>query len=251
MRNKSTFSKLIVFCALLLGVFYGLLTLLPWVLRLAPEPIPAHAQLFTEGTRTTLYLTAWSGLFGLLIGMVLALGSRSDFTPVKALSGAVVSVMRGTPLLVQILFAYFALPALFPSLNINDFSAAVIALTLNVGAYNSEIFRSGINAVPKGQTEAARSLGLTRFQTFFRIVFPQAFRLVLPPLVNNLVALLKDSSLASSIGLLELALAGNRVSSETFMPVPILTTVACIYFVFTMGLTLLSTLLEKQLKTES
>ena len=130
-------------------------------------------------------------------------------------------------------------------LRLDEFYACIIALALNAGAYNAEIFRAGILAVPKGQSEASFSLGLSRFQAMRWIVLPQAVRIVIPPLVNNVVALLKDSSLASSIGLLELTLSGNRISSETFQPAPVLITVAAIYLVLTTYLTTLSAVFEK------
>ena len=120
-----------------------------------------------------------------------------------------------------------------------------MALTLNVGAYNSEVFRSGFESVPKGQREAAKSLGLSNWVTFSVVVFPQALRVAIPPLVNNLVALLKDSSLASVIGLLELSMAGQRVSSETFQPVPVLGTVAFLYLTLTTILTFFTWWFEK------
>lgn len=121
----------------------------------------------------------------------------------------------------------------------------MIALALNVGSYNAEAIRAGILAVHKGQTEAARSLGLSHYKTMRWVILPQAIRIVIPPLVNNLVALLKDSSLASSIGLLELTLTGNRITSETFRPVPVLLTVAFVYLILTTTLTGVTALLER------
>jgi len=131
---------------------------------------------------------------------------------------------------------------------LNEFWSAVIALSLNVGAYNAEVIRAGILAVPRGQTEAARSLGLSGAQTMTTVILPQALRIVVPPLVNNLVALLKDSSLASSIALLELTLAGQRVSSESFLPIPVLTTVAGVYLALTTVMTFFTDQLERRLK---
>ena len=124
----------------------------------------------------------------------------------------------------------------------------MIALALNVGAYNAEVIRAGILAIPRGQTEAARSLGLSGAQTMRTVVLPQALRIVVPPLVNNLVALLKDSSLASSIALLELTLAGQRVSSESFLPIPVLTTVAVVSLALTSVMTNFTDQLERRVK---
>jgi polar amino acid transport system permease protein len=149
-----------------------------------------------------------------------------------------------------VLFVFLALPVLVPGLQLSDFNSAAVALAVNAGAYNAEAIRAGILAVHRGQTEAARSLGLTPFMTFRDIVFPQAFRISLPPLVNNIVALLKDSSLAYTIGVVELTNIGNRVQAATFQPVPSLATVAIIYLLLTTVLTQISSAIERQLDVE-
>lgn len=214
---------------------------------MVPEVISSRADLFFTGALVSLQMTFFASALGLLVGLGLYLAKASKNWALRAPAEAVIWVLRGTPLLVQILFAYYALPSLLPFLKLEEFSAAVLALTLNVGAYNSEVFRSGFEAVPKSQREAAHSLGLSQWVTFSQIVLPQALRVAFPSLINNIVALLKDSSLASAIGLLELTLAGQRVSSETFQPVPVLTTVATFYLVMTTGITLVTTILEKTL----
>jgi polar amino acid transport system permease protein len=228
--------------------FYLLFLALTFLLRLAPEPIGSRADLFIEGARATLSLTVLAGLGGLVVGTAVGLLKLARSRLLRAPADFFVWLVRGTPLLVQILFAYYALPALVPALQLSEFSAAAAALALNVGAYNAEVIRAGIEAVPKGQTEAALSLGLSRFQAMRDIIMPQALRIVVPPLVNNVVALLKDSSLASAIGLLELTLAGNRVSSETFLPVPVLTTVAVVYLCLTSAVTTFTHFLEKKVR---
>ncbi len=218
-------------------------------LRLMPEPIGSRADLFTDGARQTLLLTIGAGFIGIFFGIGGGLAKLSSNFILRSAASGYIWLVRGTPLLVQILFVYYALPALIPSLKFNEFSAALLALALNVGAYNAEAIRAGILAVPRGQTEAARSLGLSRFKTLRWIILPQALRIVIPPLVNNIVALLKDSSLASSIGLLELTLAGNRITSETFRPVPVLLTVAAVYLILTTTMTIVVHAVEKQLRT--
>lgn len=228
--------------------FYLLFVILAFLLKLAPEPIGSRADLFVEGARTTLQLTLYSGVLGLLVGIVVGLAKLSKAPWLRWPADTFIWLLRGTPLLVQIMFAYYALPSLVPSLRLEEFSACVIALAFNVGAYNAEVIRAGIQAIHKGQTEASLSLGLTKFQTLRFVVLPQALIVVVPPLVNNLVALLKDSSLASAIGLLELTLAGNRISSETFLPVPVLTTVAVVYLSLTTGVTIFTHFLERRLK---
>lgn len=239
--------------------FFLLFFLITAVLRQMPEPIGSRAGLFVEGARMTLLLTVFSGLLGLLIGVVVGIMRTSTLWLVRAPASLFIWLIRGTPLLVQILFAYNAIPPTFYApvqgllrdlhLNVPDeFLPAVLALSLNVGAYNAEVIRAGILAIPRGQTEAARSLGLSGAQTMRTVVLPQALRIVVPPLVNNLVALLKDSSLASSIALLELTLAGSRVTSETFQPVPVLTTVAAVYLALTTVMTFFTDQLEKRIK---
>jgi polar amino acid transport system permease protein len=239
---------------ILLGLglgFWIFFQVLSFVLHHAPEPIGSRADMFASGASQTLLLTLEAGVFGLALGVLIGLAKLSPNWALRGPAEALIWLVRGTPLLVQILFAYFALPALFPWLLLTDFGAAALALSVNVGVYNAEVIRAGILAVPRGQTEAAQSLGLSKFKTFRFIIFPQALRIVIPPLVNNLAALLKDSSLASSIGLLELSLAGNRVSSETFLPVPVLTTVAAVYLALTTALTTVTRFFERRLWASS
>ena len=234
------------------AAFLLLFFVITLILRQMPDPIGPRADLFVEGARMTLQLTVVSGLIGLIVGIVVGIARTSGAWLVRAPAGFFVWLVRGTPLLVQILFVYNALPPILQAVGLNvqlnEFWSAVIALALNVGAYNAEVVRAGILAIPRGQSEAARSLGLSGGQTMNTVVLPQALRIVVPPLVNNLVALLKDSSLASSIALLELTLAGSRVSSETFQPIPTLTTVAAVYLSLTTVMTLFTDQLEKRVK---
>jgi len=235
----------------LLGSFLGFAALsfvLGKILVLLPEPIGSRSDLFVEGAKVTLLITLNSALIGLVLGVLMGLARGSPRAWLRAPALAYIWLIRGTPVLVQIMFVFYALPVLVPQLQLDEFWAASIALGLNVGAYNAEVIRAGIQAVPQGQTEAARSLGLSNVSTLRWIVLPQAIRIVVPPLVNNIVALLKDSSLASAIGLLELTLAGNRISSETFLPVPVLTTVAALYLIYTTAITIVTTLLERMMK---
>ncbi|HYD43162.1 MAG TPA: amino acid ABC transporter permease [Anaeromyxobacter sp.] len=223
------------------------LLVLGHLLAAAPDPIGPNAAEFAKGTWVTLELTILSGLFGIAVGVLAAVARMSRLPPLRWIAGFYIWVFRGTPLLVQILFVYFALPGW---LSISDFSSATLALGLNVGAYNAEAIRAGLQAVPKGQTEAARSLGLKPLQTFGYVVFPQGIKIALPPLVNNVVSLLKDSSLAYSIGVIELANVGGRVHASTFQPVPIFTTTAIIYLALTTLLTQISGAIEHRLDVE-
>ncbi|MBZ9749503.1 amino acid ABC transporter permease [Deinococcus sp. HMF7604] len=248
-------AALVGWSVLAAAAFLLLFFVITLVLRQMPDPIGPRADLFVEGARMTLQLTLVSGLIGLGVGLIAGIQKTSSLWWVRAPANLFVWLVRGTPLLVQILFVYNALPPLLQGIGINvqlnEFWSAVIALALNVGAYNAEVIRAGILAIPRGQSEAARSLGLSSGQTMTTVVLPQALRVVVPPLVNNLVALLKDSSLASTIALLELTLAGSRVSSESFQPIPVLTTVAAVYLALTTVMTLFTDQLERRVKIAS
>ncbi|RZJ61707.1 MAG: amino acid ABC transporter permease [Acidovorax sp.] len=226
------------------------LSLLGTLLSFLPDPIGPNAQAFSDGARTTLWLTLISGSVGLVLGTGAALARTSRFAAVRWVASFYIWVIRGTPLLVQILFVYFALPVLVPGLNLPDFAAAVLALGLNVGAYNAEAIRAGLLAVPRGQTEAAKALGLGRMHVFMDVVFPQAFKISLPPLVSNFVALLKDSSLAYAIGVVELTNVGNRIQSATFQPIATLSTVAITYLLLTTLVTQISNAVEYRFDVE-
>ena len=230
------------------------LVLLLWLMAIplswAPEPIGNNAQYFAEGTRVTVLLTAVAAVAGVVIGVLAALGKTSKWPPLRWIASAYIWVIRGTPLLVQVLFVYFALPVMIPALQLSDFASACVALSLNVGAYNAEAIRAGLLAVPRGQVEAARSLGLSPWFTFIDVRFPQAFKISLPPLVNNIVALLKDSSLAYAIGVVELTNVGNRIQAATFQPLPILLTSASIYLLLTTVLTQISNAVERRFDVE-
>jgi len=220
------------------------------VVALAPEPIGSNAQAFAEGARMTVALTVVSGLVGILLGIVAALGKISRVPPLRWIASLYVWMIRGTPLLIQVFFAYFALPQLVPFVKLEEFGWACVALALNVGAYNAEAIRAGLLAVPRGQIEAARSLGLNRWYTFIDVTLPQAFKIALPPLVNNIVALLKDSSLASVIGLVELTNTADLLRAKTYLPIPSLVTSASIYLLLTTVMTQFSGAVERRFDIE-
>jgi polar amino acid transport system permease protein len=249
-RQKRSQASIVVASLMLVAALWVAASLI----ALAPAPIGPNAQAFADGTAMTVQLTVVSGLVGLALGLLAALGKVSRIAPLRWLCTFYIWIIRGTPLLVQIFFVYFALPVLAQgsgspwledALRMTEFTAAVLALSLNVGAYNAESFRAGLLAVPKGQFEAARSLGLGRWHTLQDITFPQAFKVALPPLVSNVVALLKDTSLAYNIGVLELVNVGQRVQSRTFEPVPVLITTALLYLTMTTLLTQVTNAVER------
>jgi polar amino acid transport system permease protein len=245
-RQQRSSATMAASAVALLLILWGLAVPLSW----APEPIGNNAQYFAEGTRVTVELTPVAGLSGVVLGVLAALGKLSRVLPLRWLASAYIWVIRGTPLLVQVLFVFLALPSIVPALRLSDFASACVALAFNAGAYNAEAIRAGLLAVPKGQIEAAHSLGLSRWYTFADITFPQAFKISLPPLVNNFVALLKDSSLAYAIGVVELTNIGNRIQAATFQPLPILITTASIYLLLTTVMTRVSDAVERRFDVE-
>ena len=245
-RQQRSTATIVLASAALVVVMLLVAVPLSWL----PEPIGPAAREFAAGTRVTVWLTLVAGVCGVAIGMLAAVGKLAPFPPVRWAASAYVWAVRGTPLLVQVLFVFLALPLMAPWLRLSDFNSAALALAANVGAYNAEAIRAGILAVPKGQTEAARALGLSALQTFRDVVFPQTFKIALPPLVNNVVALLKDSSLAYVIGVVELSNVGSRVQAATFQPVPVFLTTASIYLVLTTVLTQISGAIEARLDIE-
>ena len=199
---------------------------------------------FMRGVWLTAKLALLSLGLGLPIGLLLALMRVQSSRLIKAPAALYVEVMRGTPLLVQILFIYFVLP--YFGIYLPAFMSGIIALTLNSAAYISEIFRAGILSIDVGQMEAARSLGMTYAQAMRRIILQQTFRRVVPPLTNEGIALLKDSSLVSVIGLTELARTGQELASRYAAPLTIWPVVAVFYLILTFPLTRVAEYLERR-----
>jgi polar amino acid transport system permease protein len=158
----------------------------------------------SKGVVVTFQLSIISMIFAVLLALMAALARLSRVASLNSLAGLYVSLMRGTPLFLQFIFIYSALPQFGPRFVLAAFPSAVLALSLNYGAYMSEIFRAGIQAVGRGQSEAAYALGMTPWQTMRRIVLPQALRIITPDIGNQFIAMQKDTSLASAITLLEL-----------------------------------------------
>jgi lysine-arginine-ornithine-binding protein len=199
---------------------------------------------FLTGAWLTAKLAGLSLLLGLPIGLLLALARVQSSRLLKAPAAVYIEVVRGTPLLVQILFIYFVLP--YFGIYLRAFTSGIIALTLNCAAYISEIFRAGILSIDVGQMEAARSLGMSHAQAMRRIILPQTFRRVVPPLTNEGIALLKDSSLVSVIGLTELARTGQELASRYAAPLTIWPVVAIFYLLLTFPLTRIAEYLERR-----
>ena len=199
-----------------------------------------------RGAQLTLSLTVLASVFGLVLGLIAGLGRMSRLAPVRLLAGAYIETFRGTPLLVQLFFLFFALPQI-TGVSLPAFNTAVLGLSLFAGAYAAEIIRGSLNAVDRGQTEAARALGLKPWDILRLILIPQAARTAVPALGNQFIGLLKDSSLASVITVSELLLTTRGLVSITYQPVPLYLAVALIYFLLSNVAARLFALLERRL----
>lgn len=202
-------------------------------------------QLLT-GMKFTLLMTVCALVLAVIIGMVACLFSISKVKPLNWISGIYLSVIRGTPLMVQAFFIYFGLTSAL-GIRISAFSAAILVLCLNAGAYLSEIFRSGIAAVNKGQMEAARSLGLPYGVAMRKIVLPQAIRIVIPSVLNQFIITLKDTSILSVIGCGELMRQGQQIIAYNFRAFETYTIVAIMYYVVVVVLTKVFQMVERGL----
>ena len=201
--------------------------------------------LLLKGALVTIEITAVAVSFGVMIGLFVGIAELSRYCWLRIPAKVYVDFIRGTPLLVQIFIIYFALPVIIGT-RIDPFVAAVTACSINSGAYVAEIFRSGIQSIDRGQTEAGRSLGMSWTQTMVNIVIPQAFRRIIPQLGNEFIAMLKDSSLVSVIGFEELTRKGQLIIASTYGSLEIWTTVAILYLVMTLSISRFVAYLEKK-----
>jgi His/Glu/Gln/Arg/opine family amino acid ABC transporter permease subunit len=204
-----------------------------------------------EGAYVTVLLTVISVGLGLLGGTLLGMARLSRNPVISRLSSAYVTFFRGTPLLVQIFIVYLGLPALFPWFNIDRWTAAILALSLNSTAYVAEIVRAGIQSIDRGQTEAALASGLTSTQLLRYVILPQAFRRIIPPLGNEFIAMLKDSSLVAVISLEELLRRSQLVVTRSYKPFEIYILAAIMYLVMTSVISFLVTRLEKRMRIDT
>ena len=202
-----------------------------------------------EGVRYTLLLAAIAVAGGTVLGSLFALGKRGKIKPLKWLIGAVVEVVRGTPILLQLYAGVFMLPRIFPVLNqLPEIVSVTIVLIINSAAYTSEIVRSGIQAVDIGQTEAARSLGLSERTTMMSVVLPQAVKNILPALGNEFITVVKETSLASTFFVGELMTSYLKVKGNTYLTLECLTIVGAMYFIMTFVLSKLLQQAERKMK---
>ncbi|WP_076460701.1 amino acid ABC transporter permease [Limosilactobacillus caccae] len=211
-------------------------------------------QLLAAGFKYTIPLALISFFFGLIIALVTALirlsKQRGAFSILKWIFSFYVWLFRSTPLLVQLFIVFFGLPYLriqgvLPhGIKLEPFTAGIITFSLNTGAYASETIRAAISSVPEGQWEAGAAIGMTRLQVLWRIILPQALRVALPPLSNSFISLVKDTSLAASITIMEMFAVSQQIAAENYQPLVMYSLVALVYAVFTTVLSYLQKYLE-------
>ncbi|WML24016.1 amino acid ABC transporter permease [Neobacillus sp. OS1-33] len=194
------------------------------------------------GMEFTIPLTLITFVLGLILAFFIALARLSNMKVINAVAKFYVWIFRGTPLLVQIFILFYGLPSM--GITLDPFPAAVIAFTLNKGAYSSEIIRAAILSIPKGQWEAAFSIGMSKSQAMRRIIIPQSIRVSLPPLGNSFISLVKDTSLAATITVTELFQKGQQIAAATYEPLWIYIEVAFIYLIFSTVLSYFQTKME-------
>lgn len=209
--------------------------------------ITRYGYLFVEGVGYTLLLSAISVFFGSILGSVLAMLRMSRVRLFRIVSSVYIEVIRGTPLLLQLYFFYFLLPEILPFMD-DKFTCIAVALVFNSAAYVSEIVRAGIQAVDRGQTEAARSLGMNGRQTMLRIVLPQAVKNILPALCNEFVMVIKETSLASTFFIGDIMTKYKEIQSITYLVIEPLIVAGSIYFILTFSLSKLVAVYERRMK---
>jgi His/Glu/Gln/Arg/opine family amino acid ABC transporter permease subunit len=199
-----------------------------------------------EGLWLTVELTLFAGFFGILLGLFISLARISRLKILSVPAMIYVTIFRGTPLLLQILFVYFALPPLL-DITLDAMPAGILALSLNAAAYLTEIFRAAILSIDKGQMEAARALGMNHSLAMRRVVLPQTFRRLIPPVVNELAALAKDTSLVSVIALSEMLYITQRLGAKYLRPWEVYFWAACGYLIIVIALSTVAGRLERRL----
>ncbi|MBM9535852.1 amino acid ABC transporter permease [Desulfobulbus alkaliphilus] len=236
----------------------GALGLIAYLCITRPDPYWRVLKFLPDGIVVTFQVTIMSILLALVLGLITGLGRISKNRVINLIASTYVEVVRGIPLLVQLFYIYFALGQVFANLpdsnalfiflkNMPPLVAAVIAMGFCYGAYMGEVFRAGIESIDHGQTEAARSLGFNRTQTMFYVILPQAWRTILPPVGNEFIALLKDSSLVSILAVSDILRRGREFASVTFNYFETYTMVALVYLVITLILSKAVSTMEERL----
>ncbi|WP_027188788.1 amino acid ABC transporter permease [Desulfovibrio cuneatus] len=222
----------------------GAVSLLTYLCVRYPDVYGKILSLLPEGIIVTFKVTIYSFAATVPIGVLVGIGRLSRNRFINLIASTYVETIRGIPLLVQLFYIFFSLNQL---LHVPDFLAAIIALSFCYGAYMGEVFRAGINAINKGQTEAARSLGFTRFQTMRYIILPQAWRTILPPIGNECIAMLKDTSLLSVVAITDVFRIAREYASVSYQYFETYTVIALVYLIITLILSKCVSVMEARL----
>ena len=213
---------------------------------------PENILYLAKGAVISLIIAALSLLFGIILGIIGASAKRSNFFIIRMLGNIYVEVIRGTPRLLQILLLLSVVPSIYTAitgdvLRMNTYLIGVIAMSINSGAYSTELIRSGINGVDKGQWEACETLGLTHWQTMKLVILPQAFKRIVPPMISEFITLIKDSSLISCIGAVELLKGAQVIGAEYFDVMSPYCLAAVFYLIMTISISYLGRYVERKL----
>ncbi len=214
------------------------------------DVIWASIPILLTGVKLTIFITAVGLLVGFVLGTTSGLMKISRNLLIRKLAGAYIESIRGTPIMVQVMFIYFGLP-LALGMRIPPVVAGITAIGINSGAYIAEIVRGAFQSIERGQTEAGRSIGLTHFQTMYYVIWPQAFKRMIPPLGNQFIISLKDTSLLVVVGVGELTRTGQEIIAANFRAFEIWLTVAVMYFIMTMSIAKVLNVIERRLEISS
>jgi polar amino acid transport system permease protein len=240
----------------------GVIALVLLLIFGTPDPYQRIVRFVSDGITVTISITFVSFFITLIVGLLGGLGRISKNRYINGATSLYVEVIRGIPLMVQLMWWYFAFPEVIQGVGrsmqidalatyrANPYAMAVIGLVICYGAYMSEIYRAGIQSIPKGQMEAARSMGMSYIQGMRYVIIPQAIRVIMPPVGNEFVALLKDSSLVSVVAVSDLTRRGREFSAMTYDPVPTWMMVALLYLVLTLVAARVVTFIEKKMSFE-
>lgn len=209
--------------------------------------LQTFSKILIQGIYNTLALSLLGIFFGIIIGLFLTFLRLSNFKILQYISLVYLEIIRGTPLMVQVFFIFFTTPELL-NIKLSPFNAGAIAMSLNSAAYVSEIMRSGINSIDKGQMEASRSLGLNYSKSMQYIIIPQAIKNILPTLGNEFIAIIKETSTLTVIGVTEVMFATKRIQSITYKATPIIIVAMVTYFIITFTLSRIISIIERRMK---
>ena len=224
--------------------FFGAIALIIILPVVRPDPYLEILKFIPDGVLATFKVTIFSIVLSVIIGLLAGLGRISRITILNRIATVYVEVVRGIPLLVQLFYIYYALGKV---VQVPRLTSAIIAMAFCYGAYMGEIFRAGILSIPRGQMEASLALGLTRTQAMWKVIIPQTIKVILPPIGNEFIALLKDSSLVSILAVSDLLRRGREYASTSFMYFESYTMVALVYLIITLFLSRIVGIMEERL----